>query len=249
MKSAPAVISIHDVMPSTMQNVSSILDGLLDKVDKNKVLLLIVPGLDWSNEQIQQLKTWQDQGYELSGHGWLHDVRDISTFYHKLHSLFISRRAGEHLSHSESELTELLNKNFNWFEQHGLERPLLYVPPAWALGKVGLESVKQQSYRYFEVTSGIIDFVNSKKYWLPLAGFQADTKLRAVFLRPWNRLNWMVASEQRPIRISIHPHDLEYHLSDQLRTMTGHSKAVSWRSLFLEPVGSLVSNKDETEIC
>ena len=56
--------------------------------------------------------------------------------------------------------------------------------------------------------------------WLPLAGFEADTAFRALSLRVWNGLNRFIARRiQRPLRISIHPGDLDLLLKMDAKRM------------------------------
>jgi hypothetical protein len=51
-------------------------------------------------------------------------------------------------------------------------------------------------------------------------GFEADTRLRQVALRAFNPLNVAVARRRKvPLRISVHPHDLELLLAEDLRRL------------------------------
>lgn len=212
-----AIVSIHDVMPHTLAGVNSLI-ALIPEQQKPKVLLLVVPGLDWSPEQIDTLKKLSDDGFELGGHGWRHCTPHISSLYHRAHSLIISRNVAEHLSYSKAELNDLIQRNYEWFEQKALPKPETYVPPAWAMGKLNRDDFKALPFRYYENTRGLYDSEKGCSRRLPLAGFEADTWLRANFLRPWNNLNRWFASSAKPLRISLHPYDLDYRLSQQLRS-------------------------------
>lgn len=211
-----ATVSIHDVMPQTLPGINSLAE-LVPESHRPKVLLLIVPGLDWSPEQINTLKKLCDDGFSLAGHGWHHRTPHIRSVYHRLHSLFISRQVAEHLSYSRQELNDLLQRNYKWFEQQKLPLPETYVPPAWAMGKLTREDFKALPFRHYETTQGLYDSVTDRFKRLPLVGFEADTWLRENFLRPWNALNRRLASASKPLRISLHPYDLDYRLGKQLR--------------------------------
>lgn len=232
MKKIPAIVSVHDVMPSTFSNVQFLLETKLKQLRPEHILLLVVPGLEWNDAQIAQLKRWQRQGYELAGHGWVHQAKTISTWYHKLHSLLISRTAAEHLSLTESELVSLLKKNIDWFKQHEFELPQYYVPPAWALGRISREALREFPFLGIESTTGIELIQESKRRRLPLVGFEADTPCRAAFLRIWNRYNTYIAKTLRPVRISIHPYDHELLISDQLSFFLDRAETQHWRSVF-----------------
>ena len=211
-----ATVSIHDVMPHTLAGVNSLVK-LIPEQQKPKVLLLVVPGLEWSSDQIDTLKKLCDDGFALAGHGWQHRTPHIRSLYHRLHSLLISRQVAEHLSYSQKELSDMLQRNYEWFAQQKLPAPETYVPPAWAMGKLSRENLKTLPFRYYENTSSLYDSATDRCKRLPLVGFEADTWLRESFLRPWNTLNRWLASPAKPLRISLHPDDLDYRLGKQLR--------------------------------
>lgn len=217
MKALPAVVSVHDVMPDTLDEVAWLLDNWLADIPPADLTLLVVPGLHWQPHQLARLHDWQQRGYELAGHGWVHRAERVSTFYHRLHAALVSRRAAEHLSLSEAELTELIHRNHDWFDHHGFQSPSLYVPPAWALGKLGATALQHLPFRFLETTAGLHDLRRGRFRALPLAGFEADRRWRVPILRLWNGINRQLASSQRALRLSIHPYDHRYHLAGDLR--------------------------------
>ena len=134
-----ALVSVHDVMPASFDQVVAILPRIraaLGEECQGNLVLLVVPGQDWQAYQLDQLRDWQQQGWILAAHGWRHQAREVRRCYHRLHSLMISRRAAEHLALSEAEIEWLMQKSHDWFSLQGLEAPDLYVPPAWALGRI-----------------------------------------------------------------------------------------------------------------
>ena len=212
-----AIISIHDVEPKTLPLVKNIIQTL-PKPCQTHLTLLVIPGKNWLDQHIEQLQDWQAQGITLAGHGWHHDCTRINGFYHRLHSTLISRNAAEHLALSTNAISDLLHKNHSWFKQHNLNPPRLYVPPAWAMGRITREQLSQAPFRYFENTSGIYDSELKLMRYLPLIGFEADTTLRQSVLGAWNRMNRCCQSRRRPLRVSIHPKDLQLKLKQQLLT-------------------------------
>ena len=99
-----ALISIHDVMPSTLNRVSRLTQDLTHLQSCN-ITMLVVPGHQWSREQLDVLREFEQQGYILCGHGWHHSSKKIRGVYHRLHSLLVSRHAAEHLALDEKEIT------------------------------------------------------------------------------------------------------------------------------------------------
>ncbi|MFC4260953.1 polysaccharide deacetylase family protein [Marinobacter lacisalsi] len=213
-----ALISIHDVMPETRQQVQALLDRLPPAVPTGSVLLLVVPGQDWSPGDRAWLASLQRQGYPLAGHGWCHQCASPRTVYHRLHSALLSRDAAEHLSLDAGAIARLIRANYQWFEQHGLEPPELYVPPAWALGSIERETLPTLPFRFYETLTGIYDADRDDFCRLPVIGFEADTTVRARLLRSINNVQLCLARWQRqPVRIAIHPHDAELYLARDLQ--------------------------------
>jgi predicted deacetylase len=211
-----AHISIHDVAPHTLDPVQRMLSTLED-LGVRQVMLLVIPGLPWTEEGIAQLKGFVDQGHLLAGHGRIHHVASAETLYHKAHSFFLSRDVAEHLSRTEEEIAELMQENYAWFAERGLPRPSHYVPPAWALGSISRKRLQQLPFQTVEVLRGVIDVPTGKLHRMPLLGYEADTAGRAAFLRVFNQFSvWKASCTGRCARISLHPYDLEYRLKDRI---------------------------------
>lgn len=210
-----AIVSIHDVMPHHLDRVQELL-ARMSHLEPRHITLLVVPGLDWTDARLDRLKTFADSGYRLAGHGWFHEARIIRTPYHYLHSLFISRRAAEHLSLDSNEIKALITHCYQWFADRKLPMPDLYVPPAWAMGNISKAELCTTPFRYFETTAGLLDSATGRQTRLPLTGFEADTRFRALFLTCWNGINHRLGSPQRPVRLSIHPDDLYLLLGKSL---------------------------------
>lgn len=207
-----ALVSIHDVMPETRPQVTDMLAQL--GLPPESVTLLVVPGRTWSAADLKWLRDLQHAGHPLAGHGWFHRCQPPVTLYHKLHSALLSRRVAEHLSFSGDAIVQLVKDCHDWFDQHALTVSSLYVPPAWALGALTREQCGQLPFRHVETLSGLLDTASGDSLRLPLAGFEADTRLRALFLSWFNRVN--VARARRhgvPLRIGLHPFDLSLRLA------------------------------------
>lgn len=217
--SAPlqALVSVHDLMPQTMPAVRKTLT-LLERHNLAPVTLLVVPGRSWNRVGIADLRQLQRDGYRLAGHGWLHHAERLGGLYHRLHSLLLSRCVAEHLALDESGIIALIQRCHAWFGDHGLESPTLYVPPAWAMGTVASERLRGEcEFKLYEIFDGVIDAGTGRTRPLPLLGYEADDALRGLFLRYWNQWNrHRAARKGRPIRIGLHPFDIDYRLVAQL---------------------------------
>ncbi|BFM05822.1 polysaccharide deacetylase family protein [Halioxenophilus aromaticivorans] len=212
-----SLLSIHDLMPDTLKRVQDIcrrLEAL--SVPADKVYLLVVPGLAWRPAQIQALHALQNQGYRLAGHGWYHHIHKKTSLKHYLHSAFISRNVAEHLSLSQAEITDMIARNNEWFDEQNLRVPELYVPPAWAMGKMTPAQLQTLPFQYYEYSSGLLHAPTGAFKALPLTGYEADRLWRVPVLWSWNQINVRWLAKSTPLRISIHPYDFDYHLKSSI---------------------------------
>ncbi|MGB5830373.1 MAG: DUF2334 domain-containing protein, partial [Thiohalocapsa sp.] len=98
-----------------------------------------------------------------------------------------------------------------------LDPPLLYVPPAWALGAVPLDDLAEICpFRLYETFSGVFDAGSRRVIRIPMLGYEADQVLRVPVIRGWNAANRRWARRQRLLRIGIHPRDPELRLHQDL---------------------------------
>ncbi len=209
-----ALVSIHDVMPETLDEVTGILTRLV-VCGIRRATLLVVPGRAWSISDIARLRRWQEAGHMLAGHGWHHRIERFPTLYARAHGAILSRRSAEHLALDGPAIAALMDTNHAWFAHQGLARPSLYVPPAWALGKIGYEQLAARPFRFVETLGGVHDTRTRQFHRLPLVGFEADTALRALLLRASNASMYRLI-RQRPLRVAIHPADGRLYLAEAL---------------------------------
>ncbi|MQX35380.1 polysaccharide deacetylase family protein [Roseospira navarrensis] len=218
-RAAFPILSIHDVMPGTLEPVGDLL-AVLDRHGAGPVDLLVVPGLDWRPDQIRTLQGWADAGHRLAGHGWRHRVDRVRGLKHRLHSLLLSRDVAEHLALDADGIADLIDRCHAWFGAHDLPVSDLYVPPAWALGAIPRRDLAALPFARYEVFTGFIDGRSGRWHPVPMIGFEADTVWRAGPVRVWNTLNREHARFCRtPLRVAIHPHDLSYRLGGTLRRL------------------------------
>ena len=210
-----ALVSVHDVMPDTLPRLEPILARLTAEGVK-AVTLLVVPGLVWSDDQIQLLKEYEARGYELAGHGWIHRVETYGGLRHRLHASLLSRNVAEHLALDAQGILDLMRRCHAWFPQHGLRAPTLYVPPAWAMGRIPRNALAELPFRRYELFSGILSAQTGRLYPIPMLGYEADRAWRVPLIRLWNRFNRRRGKARGWLRIGIHPFDLNLALVDEL---------------------------------
>lgn len=234
------VISVHDVMPETLDATEAIVERLTS-ARLDTVTLLVVPGRDWSSSALDRLRVLLNNGAIAAGHGWTHRAASIRGPYHRLHSALISRNAAEHLALDAEGLRELIRRCHAWFVDQELGAPLLYVPPAWAMGALSFDDLDRLPFARYEVLGGVYDVASGRFSRSPMVGFEADTALRAVGCRIWNRLNLLAAGRDRPVRLAIHPGDFGLRLAADLeRLIDAGGEAMSY-DVFARPDASDVT--------
>ena len=226
------LVSIHDLMPRTMPAVRETI-GLLERRQVAPVTLLVVPGTGWNRAAIDELRALQRAGYRLAGHGWRHDVPRIRRPYHRLHSLLISRNVAEHLDLDADGIVDLIRRCYRWFTDHGLEAPALYVPPAWAMGRVSAARlIEEAPFVLYEDFNGVLDARTGRYHRIPMLGYEADRALRVPVIRAWNALNRRRAARCGRLRIGLHPYDVGLQLgSDIVRDLATYRVAIDYQAL------------------
>ena len=209
-----AYISIHDVGPESLNQVENIISRLSSKFDMNKLSILVIPGLNWEKKHINKIKSWQNNGIKIAAHGWLHKSKKIKTIYHKFHSIIISAKCAEHLSINRQDINNIVSNSYNWFIENDFQSPYLYVPPAWALGKIKRTDLNKLNFTHFECTTGFIH--NNKYHFLPLIGFEEKFLWKSLLRRFFNSFNFMLASFTGVVRIAIHPNDFNLYLKKDI---------------------------------
>lgn len=210
-----AHLSIHDVAPHTLEAVGETLETLRG-LGVERALLLVIPGLPWTAGDLAQLKAWAGAGHPLAGHGWSHHVEHRRGLWHKLHGVLISRHVAEHLALDGEEIAALIRRNHAWFAAQGLPAPTHYVPPAWAMGSISRRRLGDLPFETYETLTGVYDRRSGVFTRLPLMGFEADTAFRALAVRLFNAWNRSGPAGRGPMRLALHPHDLELRLRDDL---------------------------------
>jgi predicted deacetylase len=199
-------LSLHDVMPDTLERVEALARRLTDH-GLPRATLLVVPGAGWTAPGVTRLARLAEVGYPLAGHGWIHRVGPTRGLYPRLHGRLVSRHAAEHLGLDRYRIAALIRACHQWFGAHDLPVPDRYVPPAWAMGPIPRRALGALPFRYYEFARGVYDARAGRFVLSPLIGFEADGGLGAVVLRVWNRVNGGVARRAGRLRIAIHPHD------------------------------------------
>ena len=212
--------TIHDVMPETLDETIALL-AECRQAGHERITLLVVPGKNWQRATLDTLRKLAVQpDIQLAGHGWHHKINSEKTLslYHRLHSALLSADVAEHLQLDTTGVARLIQECHNWFIENGLPQPELYVPPAWAMGRISRRQLRKLPFRYYEFQSGVYDSNENRFRYLPLTGYEANNGFSASVLAFWNALNMFWAKQGARLRISLHPYDMSYRLNQDLKS-------------------------------
>lgn len=202
-------------MPETLERVAEQL-ALIERRCPGPVTLLVVPGREWRPTDLDRLRAWSDAGHRLAGHGWHHRAGRIKGLKHRLHNLLISRGCAEHLALDRRGIVDLMTRSRQWFIDHNLPAPELYVPPAWALGPVRASELAATGFARVETISGYLDIASGRFRRAALLGFEAVSAWQVPVLKLSNALNRLLA-RRLPLRVALHPNDHRLPLAADLK--------------------------------
>ncbi len=209
-----ALLSIHDVMPATRARVEALSDQAR-ALGWPPPILLVVPGSGWDAGGIAWLQACEAAGHTLAGHGWQHRITHYGGIRHRLHAALISRDVAEHLSLDAEGVLALMRRCHAWFGEHGLTPPALYVPPAWALGPVPRQRLREQPFARIETLRGVYTHRTGQWQHRALLGYEAGNALQKRALVITNALGrWR--ARRAGLRIGLHPDDAELPLAASL---------------------------------
>lgn len=211
-------LSLHDVCPATLERTETLAHRI--EAAGRRATLLVIPGTDWSEADLRRLRALHGRGHDLAGHGWTHRAGHWGGLAHRIHGWIISNRVAEHLAEDAAGCERIMRRCHAWFAEHSLPEPELYVPPAWAMGRIPRARLPQLPFRYYETLRGVYAAQHRRFVRLPLLGFEADRPWRAHALRLSNAFNRRVSGTTHRLRIAIHPWDLDGPLrTDLLRLL------------------------------
>jgi hypothetical protein len=208
------LISVHDVMPDTREDVCGVLAWLAER-QLGPVVLLVVPGAGGDADGIRWLRSLEAAGHELAGHGWRHAIDRYGGLFHRVHAALISRRAAEHLALTGDAAGALVERCHAWFAEAGLRAPRLYVPPAWAMGALDRTRLRDLPFAAYEDLVGFRT-AGGARLPVPVVGFESDRSWTVPFLRTFNRVARGRAGRGGLLRVAIHPRDLRLPMAPDL---------------------------------
>lgn len=220
MKGPSLVVSLHDVTSATWDRVRRQLTDLTSW-GVSRMSFLTVPNyhgrerLDEDSRLGIELRKLQDKGHEMVLHGWSHQIHETSMerarggtriwFYEN----FYTSGEAEFLNFHHTEARIWMEKGIGLLEGMGL-RPCGFIAPAWLMGPGAISAARDLGLLYTNTISRLIRVKDEQSWETRSCVWSTRARWRRNASLIWNRWLFNHLAESNPLRISLHPGDLEY---------------------------------------
>ena len=207
------VVSLHDVAPSTQQNISSIISEL-GRHGVRVCSILVVP--DYHHEGLfarsREFVTWlrglEADGHEIVIHGYFHErpSQTKETLRDKLVTRFYTQNEGEFYDLGYEEALRRVTTARDEFRAHGL-KPRGFIAPAWLLGDEAERAVCDAQLEYTTRVHSVCDLRSGDVFPSRTLVYSVHNTWRRALSRTWNAALFRLLKTKSLLRISIHPSD------------------------------------------
>jgi uncharacterized protein len=211
------IVSLHDVTSSTFPKIERQLSDL-SRIGVTRTSLLVIPHyhgreeMDKDSHLCDELKKYQERGHEIVLHGWKHlskevkgQPNDLSHWFYR--NLYTANEA-EFLSLDYETASSLIRKGQEMFAQKNLN-PKGFIAPAWLMNNQVERALKDLGFQYTNNVSELIDFAKDRRIPTRSCVWSTRAAWRSYASLAWNALLFHRLQDIEPLRISLHPGDLD----------------------------------------
>jgi hypothetical protein len=206
------VVSVHDVAPATRRACERWIDDLEEL--GLPTTMLVVPG-PWKAPAIaddRRFGGWvrgcQRRGHEIAQHGWTHTATMRGSRGRRLVGRAVARGCAEFWTLDEDEAARRLCLGRAQLRSEGIE-PVGFVPPGWLASAGAMRSMSALGYRYTTSHTAVIDFATGSRHRAVALSNRTGGSLERPGSALMTRTARLLASQGRPVRIALHPEDVE----------------------------------------
>lgn len=202
-----AVVSLHDVAPSTFVESRR----LLSMVEQRSLIatLLVVPG-PWGGDALAtrsgEFDRWLRgaiaRGHEIALHGWCHDDP-----HRRWRSRLLARGCAEFAVLTSEEARVRLERGLSALDDVGV-RPIGFVPPGWIASSGSIDAVRSLGFAYTTSHLTVEDLWGARTIRIPALSQRPDSSLSGAGAAMVRRLAAHRISRSRDVRIAVHPRDV-----------------------------------------
>jgi hypothetical protein len=167
-------VAVHDVAPSTLDEVEWLLERL-DALGVERRVLKVIPaepGADDDARLVDLLRREAANGSELVLHGWTHRAggRRRGSPADRLRARLFAADAAELLTLPGDELRRRVTAGRDWLERHGLPSTG-YCPPGWLATEALVPALRDAGFHYLVTLRGLRDLRRRRTITLPPQGY------------------------------------------------------------------------------
>lgn len=229
-----AVISIHDVAPSTRAECEQLV-AAAERIEA-RTSLLVVPG-SWrypAATEDPRFGPWlaglERRGHEVVAHGWEHravpdDDGTVGLARRTADRLF-TRGCAEFGALGTAEAARRIDLALDTL--HGLGfAPSGFIAPGWSMSPAAAAAVRAAGVAYTTTRLAIVDHVADRSLPVPAVCHRPGSPLTALGARMLVAIVERRAAQRRPVRLALHPADVH---DDRLTAATTRAIAAIGRS-------------------
>jgi predicted deacetylase len=211
-----AVVSLHDIVPSSRDIAERILSELARR-GVRVCSLLVVPDYhhQGSITQNQRFVSWlrelESDGHEIVIHGYFHERprRARESLRGRFFTQFYTQDEGEFFDLDYAEALRRITLARDEFRGVGL-KPHGFVAPAWLLGAEGERAARDAEMEYTTRLGTVRDLRSGEDFPAKSLVYSVRSQWRRTMSLVWNAGLRQIARHDPLLRLSIHPVDYSH---------------------------------------
>jgi predicted deacetylase len=205
------IVSIHDVAPSTLGPVASLLEAL-DGAGVRRRVLKVIPNsqgrwpLQRSPELVRVLQAEAQSGSEIVLHGFTHETagRLRGAPWTRMRARLFAPFSGEFLTLDGAAMRERLNSGRQALEDCGLQ-PGGFCAPGWLATPELDQALLECGFHYRIDLMSVSDLRRGRRRLTPWLGYMGAGELQERLVGTANLLTWAASRWTPLIKVFFHP--------------------------------------------
>ena len=206
------LLSLHDFHSGSRSQLEEQMEFCLHRCPGH-ASVLVVPdyhhggSIESSEECLNLLRGWQDEGHDLAIHGYYHDRQDRPAGSWWWTKIYTSGEA-EFIDLSQREAMERVDRAMAIWHRQGW-KTAGFVAPAWLYPESLEKSLAERGFAYTCRLREVINLTSGQRDQAWAGTYSLRSGWRKVAARGWHPLWKAIWAGEKIVRLSLHPHDLE----------------------------------------
>ncbi len=210
-----AVISLHDVAPSTMAACQRQLE-LVESIDARCSLLVVAgpwkaPTVEEAPSFAEWLREAEARGHEVVVHGWEHravaDPHSAVGPWRRLGGRWLTRGCAEFATLSHDEAVRRAAAALKVLIDAGTS-PVGFTPPGWLASPEAEAGLTSLGFDYTTTRTAVIDLVRGRRVDVTAISHRSGSPLSGLAARTVEAVVRHRSRQAAPVRLALHPPDV-----------------------------------------